>query len=234
MPTFADKIIAFNQTIAFEGALPDGIRIMNPFKENPTILDISATFYKKYYEDNQPRHLILGINPGRLGAGLTGVPFTDPKRMKEQCNIDYKGASAHEPSSVFVYDMIAKYGGIEAFYQDFYINSPCPLGFTKMQENGKEVNYNYYDSKALTAAVYDFMLESMDKHLALGIKTDVAYCFGAGQNYKFLNELNKKKKYFDKLIPLDHPRFIMQYKSKSKDAYIAKYLAAFSKIHTPQ
>jgi hypothetical protein len=52
MPTFADKIIAFNQSISFDGALPDGIRIMNPFKENPTILDISATFYKKYYDDN--------------------------------------------------------------------------------------------------------------------------------------------------------------------------------------
>jgi Domain of unknown function (DUF4918) len=230
MTTFADKIIHFNQNLAFTGALPDGIRIMNPFQENPNVLDISATFYKKYYDDNQPRHLILGINPGRLGAGLTGVPFTDPKRMKEKCGIDYQGASAHEPSSVFVYEVIEAYGGNEKFYQDFYINSPCPLGFTKMQDNGKEVNYNYYDSKALTAAVYDFMLETMDKHLALGVKTDVAFCFGAGQNYKFLKALNEGKKYFEKLIPLDHPRFIMQYKTKSKDLYIEKYLEAFRLI----
>ena len=84
MPTFADKIIAFNQSLSFTGALPDGIRIMNPFQENPVVLDISSTFYKKYYGDDQPRHLILGINPGRHGAGLTGVPFTDPKRLKEK------------------------------------------------------------------------------------------------------------------------------------------------------
>jgi hypothetical protein len=231
MYSFADKVIQFNKTIAFNGALPDGIRIMNPFQENPNILDISSTFYKKYYDDNHPRHLILGINPGRLGAGLTGIPFTDPKRLQEQCQIPYNGASAHEPSSVFVYEMIAKYGGIEAFYRDFYINSPCPLGFTKLGDNGKEVNYNYYDSKSLTDAVYDFMVESMEKHLNLGIKTDVAYCFGSGKNYAFLKELNKKKKYFDKLIPLDHPRFIMQYKSKEKPFYIAKYLSAFSEIH---
>jgi Domain of unknown function (DUF4918) len=230
MSTFADKIIHFNKNLAFNGALPDGIRIMNPFQENPNVLDISATFYKKYYDDNHPRHLILGINPGRLGAGLTGVPFTDPKRMKEKCGIDYKGASAHEPSSVFVYEVIESYGGNENFYQDFYINSPCPLGFTKLQDNGKEVNYNYYDSKALTAAVYDFMLETMEKHLALGVKTDVAFCFGAGQNYKFLKALNDEKRYFEKLVPLDHPRFIMQYKTKSKDLYIEKYLTAFGLI----
>jgi hypothetical protein len=230
MPTFADKIIAFNQSLAFTGVLPDGIRIMNPFQENPNVLDISSTFYKKYYSDNQPRHLILGINPGRLGAGLTGVPFTDPKRLKQKCGIIYEGVLAHEPSSVFVYEVIEAYGGIERFYQDFYINSPCPLGFTKLQDNGKEVNYNYYDSKALTDSVYDFMLESMDKHLALGVKTDVAYCFGARQNFKFLNQLNKEKKYFQRLIPLDHPRFVMQYKSKDKQLYINKYLTAFGEI----
>jgi hypothetical protein len=230
MSTLANKIIQFNKNLAFNGTLPDGIRIMNPFQENPKVLDISAIFYKKYYDDNQPRHLILGINPGRLGAGLTGVPFTDPKRMKEKCGIDYQGASAHEPSSVFVYEVIEAYGGIEKFYQDFYINSPCPLGFTKMQENGKEINYNYYDSKDLTEAVYDFMLESMQKHLALGVKTDIAFCFGAGQNYKFLKALNDKMHYFERLIPLDHPRFIMQYKTKTKDLYIEKYLAAFGLV----
>lgn len=231
MPTFADKIIHFNQNLSFKGTLPEGIRIMNPFRENPNVLDISALFYKKYYDDDRPRHLILGINPGRFGSGLTGVAFTDPKRMKEKCGIDYQGASAHEPSSVFVYDMIEAYGGIERFYQNFYINSPCPLGFTKMQDSGKEINYNYYDSKALTDAVHDFMLESMEKHLALGVKTDVAFCFGAGQNYKFLKTLNDKMHYFERLIPLDHPRFIMQYKTKSKQLYIEKYLAAFGEIN---
>ena len=104
------------------------------------------------------------------------------------------------------------------------------MGFTKLQENGKEINYNYYDSKALTNAVYDFMLESMDKHLALGINTDVAYCFGTGQNFKFLDKLNKEKKYFERLIPLEHPRFVMQYKSKDKQFYTDKYLAAFGEI----
>jgi len=34
MKTFADKIISFNKNITFNGTLPEGVRIMNPFKEN--------------------------------------------------------------------------------------------------------------------------------------------------------------------------------------------------------
>jgi hypothetical protein len=34
MKTFADKIISFNKNIAFDKTLPEGIRIMNQFKEN--------------------------------------------------------------------------------------------------------------------------------------------------------------------------------------------------------
>lgn len=75
---------------------------MNPFQENENIISISSSFYKKYYNDNNSRHLILGINPGRFGAGLTGIPFTDPKRLESNCNIKFNGALAHELSSVFV------------------------------------------------------------------------------------------------------------------------------------
>lgn len=227
MKTFADKIIAFNESLEFNGTLPKGIRIMNPFKENKDILPISSTFYKKYYNDNLKRHLILGINPGRLGAGLTGIPFTDPKRLVANCHIPYTGESAHEPSSVFVYDVINAFGGPEAFYKRFYIHSVCPLGFTSVKADGKEVNYNYYDSKELTDSVYDFIIENIQKQIALGVHTDICYCFGTGKNEKFLLEINKKYSFFGKIIALEHPRFVMQYKAKSKEVYIEKYLRAF-------
>lgn len=127
--TFAEKAILFNKQLKYTGhPLPSGIRIMNPFEETEETLKTSAAFYNKYYNDNAQRHLILGINPGRLGAGLTGIPFTDPKRLVNECGIAYEGRVTHEPSSVFIYEMIDAYGGIEAFYKHFYINSPCPLG----------------------------------------------------------------------------------------------------------
>ena len=47
-------------------------------------------------------------------------------------------------------------------------------------------------------------------------------------NYEFLKLINEKFNFFDKIIPLEHPRFIMQYNSKNKDYYLKKYLTALT------
>src|ERR1700712_5520167 len=139
--TFADKVIQFNQQLTYTGAsLPPGIRIMNPFRENEQTMGIANEFYNKFYYDKQPRRIILGINPGRFGAGVTGIPFTDTKRLISECKIPYTGKSTHEISSVFMYEMINAYGGVKEFYQKFYINSPFPLAITKITGNDTEKN----------------------------------------------------------------------------------------------
>jgi hypothetical protein len=228
MKTFADKIISFNKNIVFDGQLPKNISIMNPFKENKEALNISTKFYKKFYNDNNKRHLILGINPGRFGAGVTGVPFTDTKRLLNECGLEFSGKATHEPSATFIYEMINAYGGAKKFYSKFYIHSICPLGFTIINDKGKEINYNYYDSKELTEMVYDFIIENIKKQISFGISTDVCFCFGTGKNEKFLKKINDEFHFFKKIIPLEHPRYIMQYKSKYKQLYIDKYLKAFA------
>jgi len=226
--TFADKVIRFNKQLAYTGsALPPGIRIMNPFKENGQPARIADAFYQKYYSDNAARHIILGINPGRFGGGLTGIPFTDPKRLISECHINYEGKTTHEPSSVFVYEMINAYGGAEVFYKKFYINSLCPLGFTIADAKGREKNYNYYDSKELVNAVTGFIVDNINKQVALGIKTDVCFCLGTGKNENFLRKLNEEYHFFKKIVALEHPRFIMQYKAANKQFYIDKYISAF-------
>ncbi|WP_183559222.1 uracil-DNA glycosylase family protein [Mucilaginibacter sp. SP1R1] len=229
MSTFADRIIAFNKQLDFTGTLPAGISIMNPFKENGPALSVSTQFYHKYYNDNHPRHLILGINPGRFGSGMTGVSFTDPKRMINECHIPYPGHLTHEPSSEYVYEMIHAFGGIQQFYEQFYIHSVCPLGFTITGANNKEVNYNYYDKPELQKAVYPFIIENLQKQIELGFETDICFCFGIGKNEAFLRKLNQEQKFFKEIIALEHPRYIMQYKAKTKQDYIAKYLRELSK-----
>jgi hypothetical protein len=230
MNSFADRVISFNTELEFNGVLPPGIGIMNPFRENVQILPLVSAFYRKFYEDDRKRHLILGINPGRFGAGVTGIPFTDTKRLNDQCGIAYSGKVTHEPSSVFVYEVIEAYGGPEIFYRDFYINSVFPLGFTVTGENGKATNFNYYDSKELTAAITDFSVANILKQIELGCETDICYCFGTGKNEKFLRSLNDQFHFFNEIVALEHPRFVMQYKSSFKQLYIDKYLAAFSRI----
>lgn len=227
--TKASRILDFYKNVDFDGELPDNIHLLNPYKDNPEIQDSVYQFYNKYYNDEKPRHLILGINPGRLGAGATGIPFTDTKRLQDICDIQVSGKTTHEPSSVFVYEMIDAFGGPELFYQHFYINSVCPLGFVKKSEE-KLVNYNYYDSTVLTSVVSQFIIDNIRQQMDIAGTTDVCYCLGTGKNFKYLNKINTIYHFFDEIVPLEHPRYIMQYRSMQKARYIEDYVEKLQKI----
>ncbi|MCU0462278.1 MAG: DUF4918 family protein [Bacteroidales bacterium] len=228
--TFAEKIISFCRELDFVGKLPPGIKIMNPFRNNPEVIPAIIQFYDRYYSDNNSRHMIIGINPGRFGAGVTGIPFTDTIRLKEKCGIEIPGLRSFETSSVFVYEMIDRYGGPEQFYNNFYITSVSPLGFTSTGKGGKELNYNYYDSKELIESIMGFAGESLWKQIGFGIERNVGFCLGTGKNFRFLSQLNNIHRFFDRIEPLEHPRYIMQYRSKSKESYIENYIKSLRSV----
>jgi hypothetical protein len=223
MKTFADNVLEFNKYIHFEGKLPGGIRVLNPFKDNREILSITELFYRKFYNDTRKRRLILGINPGRYGAGATGIPFTDTKRLSEICSIEIDSIRTHEPSSVFVYEAIERYGGVKKFYGDFYINSICPLGFVEKNKKGNWVNCNYYDYPELFSAVRDFITTNLKMQVNFGIHTNTCYVLGR-KNVKYFNLINDKEKLFKSVVVLDHPRYIQQYRSRDKEGFIIDYL----------
>lgn len=224
--TLADKIISFNTQLYYPDDLPDGFQALNPYLNNPETLEIMEQFYQKYYADQKTRRFIIGINPSRHGAGVTGIPFTDTKRLESACGIQMKSARTHEVSSVFIYDMIEAYGGAAKFYQNFYINSPFPLALVRKNSAGNWLNANYYDDKALEEMVRPFMLESLKQHIALGLDTSEVYILGK-KNAKFIQRINENEKLFDRMIILDHPRYIQQYRSAHKQEYILDYLNAF-------
>lgn len=227
MKTTAEKIIEFDKNLDFKGKLPSGYYALNPYLDNPETIEVMEKFYTKFYSDQNPRRLILGINPSRHGAGVTGVPFTDTKRLKSVCGIEVKSAHTHELSSVFVYDLIQAFGGPEKFYSKFYINSPFPLAIIKISSGGKPKNANYYDDADLFKACKNFMKESLLNHVKVGVKTDEVFILGK-KNAEFIKVLNDEMKLFKKLTVLEHPRYIQQYKSREKDFYIQKYLDAFN------
>lgn len=224
---FADQVIKFNENLSYTGNLPEGFDVLNPYLENPETLMVMQTFYHKYYNDSSRRKFIIGINPGRYGAGVTGVPFTDTKRLESVCGIKMESAQTHEISSVFMYDMIENYGGADLFYKDVYINSPFPLAIVRKTKNGW-LNANYYDDKELFEAVKDFMIESLKKHISLNLDVSEVFILGK-KNAGFISKLNKEAKLFDKMTVLEHPRYIQQYKSKEKQIYIDKYIIALQK-----
>jgi hypothetical protein len=221
--SIGQRIIAFNKGLQYTGSLPEGFAVLNPYLDNPETLEVMTAFYNRFYHDEAPRKFIIGINPSRNGAGVTGVPFTDTKHLESDCGIRMQSARTHEVSSVFVYDMIAQYGGVEAFYKDYYINSPFPLAIVRRNAQGNWLNANYYDDSELFTLTREYMIETLKKHIALGLDTQKVYVLGK-KNATFLEKLNKEASLFEKMVVLEHPRYIEQYKSKEKQLYIDKFI----------
>ena len=219
MQTLARQLIHFYQQLT-PPTVPNGIRILHP-QPDSQVMDIVKHFFEKYYNDNCQRKLMLGINPGRFGAGITGVNFTAPRQLKENCGIDHPWGNTTELSAEFIYEMITQYGGPEKFYSNYFIGAVSPLGFVK---DGK--NINYYDDKKLQQAVTTFIIETIQQQIQMGLATDTCICIGGEKNYKFLVSINEQQGFFKKIIPLPHPRFIMQYRRKRKQEYVNEWLEA--------
>ena len=191
--------------------------------DNPETMVVMKEFYEKFYNDTLRRKFIVGINPSRHGAGVTGVPFTDTKRLESVCGIPMHSAHTHEISSVFMYDIIAEFGGATEFYKQFYVNSPFPLAIVRKTPAGNWLNANYYDDPKLFESLKDFMILSLRNHISLGLDTSEVYVLGK-KNAQFIQKLNEEAKLFGNLKVLEHPRYIQQYKSKEKQLYIDKYI----------
>ena len=73
-PTFADKVLGFFRQLENFPAVPVGVEILNPYRNRET-MKVVTRFYHQFYNDQLPRYLLIGINPGRYGAGLTGIPM---------------------------------------------------------------------------------------------------------------------------------------------------------------
>ncbi|SHH30139.1 protein of unknown function [Chryseolinea serpens] len=221
--TFADNILRFYATLKIKSTLPEGVEILDPYRNKETMA-LCHLFYHKYYGDEKERTVIIGINPGRNGAGLTGIPFTDPIKLETLCGIPNAFPKKAELSADFIYTMIQAYGGPAAFYKKFFFSAVSPLGFVK---DGK--NLNYYDIRELQDSLRDYIIASLKKQLTFGINTRIAFCLGEGENFKYISRLNDELKIFKEIIPLAHPRFIMQYKRKLVNEYVEKYLQALSR-----
>jgi len=219
MNTWANHLFRFYTNLKPPDYLPVDIKWLYPQKRED-VLEILGVFLQKYYSDDQERILLLGINPGRYGAGITGINFTAPKQLKEICGIE-NPFSGTELSAEFIYRMIEAYGGVKEFYSNFFIGAVSPLGFV---QNGK--NLNYYDDKLLLKTIEPFVIENLSKLVSFNVNREICICIGGEKNFKYLSSLNNQYNWFQKIISLPHPRFIMQYKRKFISDYINLYLKA--------
>lgn len=225
------KIVKFNEKLGkLSIELPAPFKLINPYKgkEGNLVRKISNSFYKIYFSDNIKRRLILGSSPARRGTVITGIPFEDMNRLQELTGYYIKNYHVSKASSDFLYEVIDNYGGTEQFYKHFYLGFVFPLGLSKINSRGNEVNCNYYENKQVEQLLMPFIIKSIQLQINFGIDTSICYCIGCGDNYKELKKINNNFQFFRKIIPLEHPRFITQYNPKDRKKYLKKYLNALN------
>lgn len=214
---FSTRAINYFLSIKTSVCLPDGIEIINPYMLSE-VKDVVSDFYNKFYNDDNERIYMIGINPGRFGGGLTGIVFTDPVALKEYCGIENRLGVRKELSSKFIYEMINTFGGVRKFFSSVFMTALFPLALT---HNGK--NFNYYDDIKIYELLQQEIIKSIRKQIEFGARRDKVIILGK-KNSDFFSQLNEEYNLFSKVFVLDHPRFIMQYRNKQINKYISSYL----------
>lgn len=221
MTGFGKLVYDFYTSLA-PTALPRGFSWLEP-QRSPEVQQLMAAFYSRYFSDKQPRTLALGINPGRHGAGITGINFTAPLQLTQPCGIHHNLGDGNELSAIFIYEVIESFGGPAAFYSQFFIGSVCPLGLVYA---GK--NINYYDDARVQQRLMPFIISCINAQYQWPVNRHTCICIGGEKNYRFLSSLNEKQEWFREIIPLPHPRFIMQYRRREKQSFLDQYRQAFT------
>ena len=223
MSTFADRLLHFLTSFPLPARLPEEVEAVSPYQQ-PTPLALFTQFAERYYADNHSRVALLGINPGRLGNGRTGVAFTDPVALAAW-GIDNDLPRRREPSSEFVQEVVLAMGGPQAFYRHFFLGSLYPLVLLR-----HNLNYNFYDSPAVTDALWPAIQDSLRRQAEeVGLARHAAICLGR-RNGQYFIKLNQELGLFDEIIVLDHPRYLMQYKRRVLVENVARYREVLEKV----
>ena len=229
--TVAQEILEFNDNLGRVSLeVLKGFNLINAFNgvNKDTVKRVLYKFYTKYYNDTDKRFMILGSSPARRGTALIGVPFEDVNHLQKDTRISLDAFGANKRSSSFLYEVMEEYGGRQNFYKRFYMSFVCPLGIEKINLKGNWVNCNYYENAALKKCLHTFIVDSLRCQIDFNIDTSVCFCIGSGENFKFLTNINDEYHFFDTIVPLEHPRFIMQYNADRKEEFIQKYVNTLS------
>ena len=215
---FSDNIKDWHKYLSkINLTVPSGYQILNPFEgtEQQKIKVRADLFYQHFYHDKNLRKIIIGSSPARRGSALTGIPFEDSDRIAKITGMKTENYHIQKGS-----------GNIKKFYSTFYMTFVCPVGIEKRSDKGRLMNVNYYENRKLLLSLQTTIIESLKMQLDFGIDNSICYCIGSGENYKYLTRLNSEFRFFERIIPLEHPRFIMQYNSNEIEFYLKKYLDA--------
>lgn len=69
-----------------------------------------------------------------------------------------------------------------------------------------------------------FIVKCIKDQISLLNPGPTCFCLGEGTNFKIFSKLNKEHRFFEKIIPLSHPRWVMQYRRKRIGEFVDKYI----------
>ncbi len=194
------------------------VKILSDFIDNKNNI---IEFHKKYVEPNSPKIVICGINPGRNGAGLTGIPFIDFESLSNMLpDINKKD---REQSANFFFSVIQQFG-IETFYKYFYVTNISWFGFSRID---KSKNVNYYEkdiSTEIAICLIDKFVEEMDL-----INPDYIIPLSKTVLYELESLKNQQKIRAEIGTCLNHPSWIVTYRRKDVITWRQKYVDTLSK-----
>ena len=189
------------------------IDILDTFLDNWNNIE---EFYSKYYKNTHPKVVICGINPGKNGAGKTGVPFVDFNSLSKL--LPNVNETDIERSAQFFYEIIEHFGA-EKFFETFYVTNISWVGFI---QNGKNVNY-YNLSIKVKELIFNIYKSEID---AINPTTIISLSQEVQKTNKALFEGDENIE----LKSLPHPNYCAF--PKNKDTCTEQYISLLSKyIH---
>jgi hypothetical protein len=219
-PDFGQQVAEFLTSLSVPVSLPQDVGVLQPYTDSE-VCRVVRQMCQQFYQGGKPRLALWGINPGRFGAGLTGLSFTDPHAVRHCLQIESTIHGRREISAEFIQLVIEAYGGPSAFYRDVYLSALSPLGFMQ-----GEKNLNFYDSTELQSALTTTIQHWVLQQITFGLRQDATVVLGTGKLKAFFEQHVRAECGFDSVVFLEHPRFIMQYRRKHVDSYVEKYVQA--------
>jgi hypothetical protein len=191
-----------------------GIHILDGFINNQHLIE---AFYDKYYVDNEPRIVLCGINPGRNGAGKTGVPFLDFHSLSRLLpNIIDKDK---ELSAQFIFELISHFGP-EKFFKHVYLTNISWFGFANLKGN-----VNYYD---LDTDLQDMFTNGFVEEMELvRPSTIIPLSKRVESTLRYMKNQNRLP--FPISQPLGHPYYFSNFKSR-RETGLMQYISTIKAL----
>jgi hypothetical protein len=126
------------------------IGVLSDFVSEDRVID---DFWDTYYGAGVPRVVVCGLNPGRFGAGQTGIPFMDFASLGQL--LPGIARQDHERSAGFFFEVVSAFG-VTAFYRTFYVTNVSAVGFVR---SGRNLNYPDLPAPALETVKQRFLEE---------------------------------------------------------------------------